>query len=73
MVVTLSSVPFFIDLDILDFLLSWSYTVFALPSEETSDMPRTESSSAVSQGYFVLVLPSLGHNLPRLGPLGPVK
>ena len=67
----LSSVSFSIDLDILDFLPSWSYTVFAFPSEETSDMPRTESSSAVSQGYFVLVLQSLGHNFPRLGPLGP--
>ena len=51
----LSSVSFSIDLDILDFLSNCSYTVFALPSSETSDMPRTESSSAVSQGYFVLV------------------
>ena len=67
----LSSVSFSIDLDILDFLPSWSYTIFAFPSGETSDMPRTESSSAVSQGYFVLVLQSLGHNFPRLGPLGP--
>ena len=63
--------PSLLTLDILDFLPSWSYTVFALPSDETSDMPRTESSSAVSQGYFVLVLQSLGHNFPRLGPLGP--
>ena len=53
------------------FFPSCSYTLFALPSSETSDMPRTESSSTVSQGYFVLVLPSLGYNVPRLGPLGP--
>ena len=36
-------------------------------------MPRTESSSAVSQDYFVLVLPILGHNLPRLGPWAPMN
>ena len=34
-------------------------------------MPRTESSSAVSQDYFVLVLPILGYNPSRLGPLDP--
>ena len=72
LVVILSSASFSIDLDILDFLPSWSYTVFppfALLSGETLDTPRTESSSVVSQGYCVLVLSSLGHNLPRLGPL----
>ena len=52
LVVILSSVPFSIDLDILDFFLNCSYTVFALPSRGTSDMPRTESSSAVSQDYL---------------------
>ena len=34
------------------FFPSCSYTVFALPSRDTSDMPRTESSSAVSQDYL---------------------
>ena len=71
LVVIVCSVSFSIEQDILDFLPSWSYTVFALPSDETSDMPRIESSSALSQGYFVLVLSSLGHNLPWLGLLGP--
>ena len=52
LVVILSSVPFSIDLDILDFFPNCSYTVFALPSRETSDMPRTKSSSAVSQNYL---------------------
>ena len=52
LVVILSSVPFSIDLDILDFFLNCSYTVFANPSRDTSDMPRTESSSAVSQNYL---------------------
>ena len=37
LVVILSSVPFFIDIDILDFL---------------SDMPRIELSSAISQDYL---------------------
>ena len=52
LVVILSSVPFSIDLDILDFFPNCCYTVFALPYRETSDMPRTESSSAVSQNYL---------------------
>ena len=52
LVVILSSVPFFIDIDILDFFPNWSYTIFALPSRGTSDMPRTESSSVVSQDYL---------------------
>ena len=43
---TLSSVSFSIDLDIFRFFPSCSYTVFALPFSEISDMPRTESSSA---------------------------
>ena len=34
------------------FFPSYSYTVFALPSRETSDMLRTESFSAVSQNYL---------------------
>ena len=52
LVVILSSVPLSIDLDILYFFPNFSYTVFALPSRETSDMPRTESSSAVSQNHL---------------------
>ena len=52
LVVILSSVPFSIDLDILYFFTNCSYTVFAPPSRETSDMPRTESSSAVSEDYL---------------------
>ena len=52
LVVILFCVPFFIDIDILDFFPNWSYTVFALPSRGTSDMSRTESSSAVSQDYL---------------------
>ena len=72
MVVILFSVPFSIDLDVLDFFPNYSYTASALPSRETSDMPRTESSSAIFQDYFVFVLPSLGYNLPRLGPWAPM-
>ena len=52
LVVILSSVPLSIDLDILDFFPNCSYLVFALSSRETSDMPGTESSSAVSQDYL---------------------
>ena len=52
LVVILFSVPFSIDLDILDFFPNCSYTVFALPFRETTDMLRTESSSAVSQDYL---------------------
>ena len=68
---TLSSIPFYIGTDILDFFPSCFYTILTFSSEETLDWPRTESSSAVSQCYFVLALQCLGHNLPRLGPLGP--
>ena len=52
LVVILSSALVFIDLDILDFFPNCSYTIFALPSRETSDMPRTELSSAESQDYL---------------------
>ena len=52
LVVILSSVSYSIDIDILDFFPNCSYTVFALSSRETSDMPRTESSSAVSQDHL---------------------
>ena len=50
--VILSSVSFSIVVDILDFFPNCSYTVFALSSRGTSDMPRTESSSAMSQDYL---------------------
>ena len=68
---TLSSIPFSIGTYILDFFPSCFYTIFTLSFEETLDWPRTESSSAVSQCYFVLALQCLDHDLPRLGPLGP--
>ena len=51
LVVMLYSVSFFIDIDILDFFPNCSYIFFILPSRGTSNMPRTESSSAVSQDY----------------------
>ena len=52
LVVILSSVSFSIVIDILDFFPNCSYTVFALSSRGTLNMPRTESSSAVSQNYL---------------------
>ena len=52
LVAILSSVSFSIDTDILDFFPNCSYTVFTLSSRGTSDMPRTESSSAVFQDYL---------------------
>ena len=52
LVVILSSVPFSINLDILDFFPNCSYTVFAIPSRETLDMLMTKSSLAVSQDYL---------------------
>ena len=70
LVVILSSVSYSIDIDILDFFPNCSYTVFALPSKGTSDMPMTESSSAVSQDYLDLYYPS--STIPFLGSgLGP--
>ena len=58
LVVILSSISFSIDIDILYFFPNCSYTVFALFSRGTSDMPRTESSSAVSQDYLDFYYPS---------------
>ena len=55
------------------FFPSCSYTVFALPFSEISDMPRTKSSLAVSQDYFTLALPCLGYNLPWLRPWAPMN
>ena len=69
-VVILSSVSSSIDIDILDFFLNCSYTVFALSSKEISDMSRTESSSAVSQDCLDFYYPSSA--IPLLGSsLGP--
>ena len=48
---TFQRTPFSTDTDILDFFPNYFYTVFALSSGESLDMPRTESSSAISQGY----------------------
>ena len=65
-----SNVSFSIDIDILDFFPNCSYTVFALSSRGTSDMPRTESSLAVSQDYLDFNYPSSA--IPFLGSgLGP--
>ena len=72
LVVILSSVPFFIDLDILNFFPNCSYTVSALPSRETSDMPRIESSSAVSQDYLDFYYLSSAITFLGLG-LGPQR
>ena len=52
LVVILSSVPFSIDIDILDFFQNCSYTVLALSFKRTLGMPMTESSSAMSQDYL---------------------
>ena len=48
-----------IDIDIFRFFPNCSYAVFVLPSRGTSDMPRTESSSVVSQDYLDLYYLSL--------------
>ena len=70
LVVMLSSVSFSIDIDILDFFSNYFYTVFALSSRGTSDMPRTKSSSAVSQDCLDFYYPSSA--IPFLGSgLGP--
>ena len=42
----------------LDLFPYYSYTVFALSSKGTLDMPRTESFSAVSQDYLDFYYPS---------------
>ena len=70
LVVILSSVPFFINIDILDFSQNCSYTVLALSFRGTSDMPRTELSSIMSQDYLDFYYTSLA--IPLLGSgLGP--
>ena len=51
-VVILSRGPFSINADILDFSQNCSYTVLTLSFKRASGMPRTESSSTMSQGYL---------------------
>ena len=51
-VAILSRGPFFINTDILGFSQNCSYTVLALSFRRASGMPRTESSSTMSQGYL---------------------
>ena len=70
LVVVLSSVSFSIDIDILDFFPNCSYTDLALSFRGTSDMPRTELSSVMSQEYLDFYYPSSA--IPLLGSgLGP--
>ena len=70
LVVILSSVPFPINLDILDFSQNCSYTALALSFRGTSDMPRTELSSVMSQDYLDFYYTSSA--IPLLGSgLGP--
>ena len=52
LVVILSSVPFSINIDILGFSQNCSYTALALSFRGTSNMPRIELSSAISQDYL---------------------
>ena len=51
-VAILSRGPFSINADILGFSQNCSYTVLALSFRRASGMSRTESSSAMSQGYL---------------------
>ena len=70
LVVILSSVLFFIDIDILGFSQNCSYTVLALSVKGTSDMPRTELSLAMFQDYLDFYYTSSA--IPLLGSgLGP--
>jgi len=73
LVAILSSTLISTGADILDFFPSCSYIISVLSFCGTSDMPRTDSSSVVFQGGFVLVLTVLNHNPPRLGPFRPPR
>ena len=55
LVVILSSVPFPINIDILGFSQNCSYIALALSFKGTSDTPRTELSSVMSQDYLDFV------------------
>ena len=73
LVVVLSSVPLSIDIDILGFFFqNCSYTVLTLFFRGTSDMPRIESSSAVSQDYLDFYYLSSAITFLGLG-LGPQR
>ena len=83
LVAILSSDPFSINIDILGFSQNYSYTVLALSFRRTLGMPRTKSSSAMSQDYLDFYYTSsaislLGSGLgpqckngPRLQIIGP--
>ena len=51
-VVILSRGPFSINVDVFGFSQNCSYTVLALSFRSALGMPRTESFSAMSQGYL---------------------
>ena len=69
-VVILSRGPFSINADILGFSQNYSYTVLVLSFRRASGMPRTESSSAMSQGYldFYYMSSTISHLGSGLGP-----
>ena len=70
LVVILSSVPFSIDIDILNFFQNCSYTVLTLSFRGASNMPRTELSLVMSQDYLDFYYTSSA--IPLLGSgLGP--
>ena len=62
--------PFSINADILGFSQNCSYTVLALSFRRASRIPRTESSSAMSQGYldFYYMSSAISHLGSGLGP-----
>ena len=70
LIVILSSVPFSINIDILDFSQNCSYTVLTFSFKGTSNMPRTELSSVMSQNYLDFYYTSSAIPLLGLG-LGP--
>ena len=51
-VAILSRGPFSINVDIFSFSQNCSYTILALSFRRISGMPRTKSSSTMSQGYL---------------------
>ena len=59
----LSSAPFSIGLDIFRFFPSYSYTVFALPFSETSDMPRMCPKTILYSYYRAWAMTFLGSGL----------
>ena len=70
LVVILSSGPFSINADILGFSQNCSYTVLVLSFRRATGMPRTESSSAMSQDYLNFYYTSSAISLLGLG-IGP--